>query len=287
MMSVAREGTTPGWLLGHGDTGSVVAPQYSENSPRRGIVQTLVLTERILRRWGRDPATLLESLILPIAALIALNIVMGKAISSITGHSALYGSVPMVAMVGALAGTTVGGISLMRERTDGLLSRFWVLPLHRASDMLSRLTAEAIRILATTVVILCAGLVLGFRFRQGLLESLAWLCVPVPFGVAFSFLITTLALYSASTIVVEATALLYILGWFFSTGFVPLDQYPRWIQPVVEHQPMTYAIEVMRGLSLGGPVLSPMIGMLLWSIGIAAVCLIPMALGYRKASMRG
>ena len=47
---------------------------------------------------------------------------------------------------------------------------------------------------------------------------------------------------------------------FFSTGFVPLDQFPDWIQPVVEHQPVSCAIEAMRGLSLGGPVLAPMVG---------------------------
>ena len=47
---------------------------------------------------------------------------------------------------------------------------------------------------------------------------------------------------------------------FFSTGFVPLEQYPRWIQPVVQHQPVSYAVEAMRGLSLGGPVLAPMVG---------------------------
>ncbi len=111
--------------------------------------------------------------------------------------------------------------------------------------------------------------------------------MPTVFGVAFSALVTTLALYSAKTIVVEATAIIYALLMFFSTGFVPLDQYPRWIQPVVQHQPMSYAIEAMRGLSLDGPVLAPMLETLLWSGGIGAVCLIPMAFGYRRASMRG
>ena len=53
----------------------------------------------------------------------------------------------------------------------------------------------------------------------------------------------------------EATGILVALMFFFCTGFVPLDQYPAWIQPVVEHQPMSYAIAVMQGLALGGPVL--------------------------------
>jgi ABC-2 type transport system permease protein len=74
------------------------------------------------------------------------------------------------------------------------------------------------------------------------------------------------------------------LLFFFCTGFVPLPQYPSWIQPVVEHQPMSYAVEAMRGLALGGPVRIPIVGTSLWSAGIVAVCAAP--IGYRKASMR-
>jgi ABC-2 type transport system permease protein len=98
--------------------------------------------------------------------------------------------------------------------------------------------------------------------------------------------VITVALYSAKAIAVEATELIWGLGMFFSTGFVPLDQFPRSIQPAVQHQPVSYAVEAMRGLSLGGPVLAPMIGILLWSVGVGAACAIPLAIGYRRASTR-
>jgi ABC-2 type transport system permease protein len=224
---------------------------------------------------------------MPVVLLVTLNIVLGDGISQLTGHSALYGSVPLIAMVGAMSGSMVGGIGLMREHTEGLLSRVWVLPVHRASGLLSRLAADAVRIVITTVVIMCAGLVLGFRFRQGILASVAWLFIPTVFGVAFTMIVITLALYSANTIVVEATEIIWGLLMFFSTGFVPLDQYPRWIQPAVQHQPMSYSIEAMRGLAIGGPVLTPLVAVLLWSAGVAAVCAVPLAIGYRRASMRG
>ena len=42
-----------------------------------------------------------------------------------TGHSALYAIVPLIAMVEAVSGSMVGGVSLIGERTDGLLSRLW------------------------------------------------------------------------------------------------------------------------------------------------------------------
>jgi ABC-2 type transport system permease protein len=260
--------------------------RHWENSPRRLVSHTCVLTARVLRRWSRDTATVFESLIMPAVLLVTLDIVFRDVVSQVTGHSALYNSVPLVAMVGTMTGGMIAGIGLMRERTDGLLSRLWVVPVHRASGLLSRLAADVVRIVVTTAVILCVGLVLGFRFRQGTLASMAWLLIPIPLGMAFSVAVITLALYAAHTVMVELTEGIWGLLMFFSTGFIPLDQFPRWIQPVVQHQPVSCAIEAMRGLSLGGPVVAPIFEMVLWSVGIAAACAIPMAIGYRRASMR-
>jgi ABC-2 type transport system permease protein len=284
MIVVPEKTPTPGSI---GGLHRVVKHASSENSLRALVSDTAVLTNRVLRRWSRDPATMVETLLVPVAFLVTLNIVLGDGISRVTGHSALYGSVPLVAMVAATQGATVGGLGVMRERADGLLSRLWVLPVHRVAGVLSRLLAESVRIVAATAVLMCAGLVLGFRFEQGVLSAIAWLFIPCVFGIAFSVAVITLALYSARTIVVEATALVSGLFMFFSTGFVPLDQYPKWLQPAVERQPLSYTVEVMRGLSVDGPVVSPMLGLLVWSVAIVVICAIPLVIGYRKASMRG
>lgn len=247
---------------------------------------TWVQTERLLVRWAHDPLTIIEALFLPVGFLVALDLVFGQPVSAVSGHSALYGTVPLAVLIGAAFGASAAGVGLMRERADGLLARFWVLPIHRASGPLSRLAAEVIRILLTGVVVMAAGLILGLRFRQGLLAAAGWLLVPVAFGLAFAALVTTMALYVVNTVLVESVGLIVMLLVFFCTGFVPLDQYPSWLQPVVQHQPMSYAVDAMRGLSLGGPLLTPMIGAVLWSAGIVAVCAVPMMIGYRRASMR-
>lgn len=261
-------------------------PQAWENSPRRLLLHTWVLTARILRRWSRDVSTMSQSLAMPVVLLITINIVFEDGVSAVTGESALYGSVPLIAMIGAMTGAIIGAIGVMRERDDGLLSRLWVMPVHRAAGLLSRLAADAIRIFVTTLVIMGAGMVMGFRFERGVLSAVGWLFIPVIFGMAFSVVVIMLALYSANTIAVEATDLLAATTMFFCTGLVPLSQYPDWIQPVVEHQPVSYVVETMRGLSVGGPVLQPFLGTVAWSVGIIAVCAVPLALGYRRASMR-
>lgn len=276
MMTLVSEEAAPGRGV-HG---------VHENSARVLIPQTLVQTQRILLKWARDLTAVIMVLVLPVLFLLALNIVLGHAISQTTGHSGLYGTVPMNTLAAAINGSVVGAIGLIEERDDGLLRRLWVIPVHRASGVCSRIVAEMIRVVITTLVVVSVGMMLGFRFRQGVLATLAWLAVPLIFGLACATLITTIALYTAKNLLLEAVTLVHLLAVLFSTGFLPVDQFPKWIQPVVAHQPLSYAIDAMRGLSLGGPVRWPMIATLLWTGGIAAVCIVPTLVGYRRASTR-
>lgn len=252
----------------------------------RLLSETSLLTARILRRWGKDTATVAQSLLFPGFFLVALNVVLGDGVKQATGHSALYGSVPLVSLIGATSGAIIVAVGVMRERDEGLLSRFWVVPSHRASGLLSRLVAEFVRITLITSFVMCVGLLLGFRFTQGFGQAVAWLFMPAIFGVAFSAVVMTIALYAQNTLVPQATEVIAAVMFFFSSGFVPRDQFPKWLQPFVEHQPCSYVVEAMRGLSMGGPVAEPVLGTLLWSAGIALVIAVPLALGYRRASRR-
>lgn len=256
----------------------------SQNAARLFVAQTLLQTNRLLTRWARDYITVIGAIVLPILFMVVLNIVLGNLAYVVTHDSGLYSIVPLIALGAAITGSTFVAIDLMRERSFGLLARLWVLPVHRASGLISRILANAIRTLVTTLVMLGTGVVLGFRFRQGLIPSLMWISVPVILGIAIAAMVTTVALYTAQTVVVEGVELVQAIAIFFSTGLVPLNSYPGWIQPFVAHQPVSYAIAAMRGFAMGGPVLSPMIGMLVWTAGICVVCALPLAIGYRRAS---
>ncbi|CKR26069.1 ABC transporter permease [Mycobacterium tuberculosis] len=256
----------------------------SQNAARLFVAQTLLQTNRLLTRWARDYITVIGAIVLPILFMVVLNIVLGNLAYVVTHDSGLYSIVPLIALGAAITGSTFVAIDLMRERSFGLLARLWVLPRHRASGLISRILANAIRTLVTTLVMLGTGVVLGFRFRQGLIPSLMWISVPVILGIAIAAMVTTVALYTAQTVVVEGVELVQAIAIFFSTGLVPLNSYPGWIQPFVAHQPVSYAIAAMRGFAMGGPVLSPMIGMLVWTAGICVVCAVPLAIGYRRAS---
>lgn len=258
----------------------------AESSPSALARHTLLQTQRLLLRWVRNPVTLLETLIIPCLLLVMLDTVIGGQIRRFTGSDALYGSVPLVAIVAALSGAVASGVLLGRERDSGLLARFWVLPVHRASGLAARILAEGCRILAGTVVIVAVGHLLGFRFTQGFASTVAFLLLPVLFGLAFATVVTAIAVFTAKATLVEGITILTSLMMFFSTGFVPLAAYPTWIQPVVRNQPMSVAVDAMRALAEGGALTRPLTLTVLWSLGALVVFAVPATIGYRRASRR-
>ena len=265
-------------------TGPVGGGTRSETSLSALLAQAVVLTRRLLVRSARNPMTLVHAVLLPVAFLLTLKVVFADSITTITGENALYRSVPLVALVATMTGSTTGMVGVNAERLDGFLARLWSLRIHRSAGLLARLGAETVRLLFTTLVIAGTGMVLGFRFHQGPAAALLWVAIPVIFGVAFAAVATTAALYWPKAVMVEALQPVVVLGATFCTGFVPVDKYPDWVQPVVRYQPMSPAVDAMRGLSVGGPVLSPLISALVWCAAIFAVCLWPIMAGYRRAS---
>ena len=140
-----------------GASSAVDAKAYSENSLPHLLSQTGVLTRRLLVRLVRNPMTIAYALILPVLFLLTLDVVFGDSIEAITGESALYRSVPLMALVAAMSGSTVGMVGIIGEHLDGFLTRLWVLPIHRAAGLLSGWSPKSIRLLGTTLVILCVG----------------------------------------------------------------------------------------------------------------------------------
>jgi ABC-2 type transport system permease protein len=258
--------------------------RYSENSLRHLARHTQVLSQRLLVGVLRNQTIVVYALVLPVALLLTVKVVFGDSVTAVTGENGLYRFVPLVALVAGMSGANAGLVGFMAERQGGLLARMWALPIHRAAGLLSRLAAEAIRLFVTTLAILAEGILMGFRFHRGVAAAVLWLAVPMIYGIAFSAVITLIALYWPKPILVEVINYIGHTGVFFCTGLVPLEQYPDWVQPLVKYQPMSPAVDAMRGLSVGGPVLMPMATTLLWSVGILAVCLLPILVGYREAS---
>jgi ABC-2 type transport system permease protein len=248
------------------------------------IDQSFVETGRLLRRWPREQEVLTSTLILPVLLLLMYQLVLNKFLSASTGVDAIYGFVPMIAVTGAMYGAMGTGLSLYAERESGLLRRFWVLPVHRSAGLIGRLIAECGRTLIATVIVVALGVALGLRFQQGWSGALGVLAVPVLLIPGFATMVISVGVTKAGNKVVQLFSAVVLLGMFFNSGFVPVENYPGWLQPLVRIQPMSCAIEAMRGFILGGPIATPLLQTIAWSVGLAAVFGALAVRGYRRAA---
>jgi ABC-2 type transport system permease protein len=248
---------------------------------------SLLQCGRLLTWWARDPATMIQALIYPALTLLMFRIVLGDTITAATGQSSIYGTVPMIVLVGAMFGSVVSAVGLRGERESGLLGRFYTLPIHRSAGLVGRMMAETTRVFVTSLVIFAVGVALGFRFTQGIGATVLIFVVPILFGIGFALMVTVLATLSVKIPLVEMVSIVCTLLMFFNSGFVPVMAYPTWLQPIVENQPMSCAIDTMRALAVGGPLAEPLLKTVAWSVGMVVVFAVPAVRGYRRAAQEG
>lgn len=248
------------------------------------LTESWVHAGRLLLRWRRDKAVLMGSLLLPVCLLLAYEVVLGERVQKLTGVDGVYGIVPMCAVISALFGSLGNSVALTMDRQSGLLSRMWVLPMHRASAIVGWILAEVVRAFIGTVLITAIGLAMGLRFTQGWLAALVFLLIPSIAVTGFTAVVMGIAIRPKGR-----AAMNWLVGVTFSLAFVnpgasPIGTFPHWVRPLVRMQPLSPPIETMRALAYGGPIAWPLAMTVIWA-AVLLVVSIPIAVrGYRKAA---
>ncbi|KAA8963891.1 MAG: hypothetical protein F6Q13_10555 [Mycobacterium sp.] len=251
------------------------------------MTQTWVQAGRLLTRWRRERAVLMGSLVVPVLILFAYEAVLDERVHAVTGVASVYGLVPVCAVLSALFGALRTAEGIVADRQLGLLSRMWVLPLHRSSPLTGRLAAEAVRALVGTVLITALGVLMGLRFAHGWAPVVVYLLIPPIVVVGFTALVMALAARTNAHTAMTLLATVTVSLAFLNPGITPLGLFPDWLRPFVRLQPMSPPIEAMRALAYDGPLGWPLAATLLWAVVLVAVFL-PLAVrAYRRAAQSG
>jgi ABC-2 type transport system permease protein len=148
-----------------------------------------------------------------------------------------------------------------------------------------RLLADTLRMLVTILIVLAVGYAVGFRFSNGVLPAIAMVALAVLFGVAIACISAYTGLAIGDEESVQAFGLIWIFPLtFLSSAFVPIATMPGWLQAFANNQPVTYVVDTMRALALGGPIAGNLWKSLVWLAGIYLV-FVPLAVrAYKRAS---
>ncbi|MFY9587395.1 MAG: ABC transporter permease [Actinomycetota bacterium] len=215
---------------------------------------TYALFVRSLKRTIRRPVFLSISLVQPLVWLFLFSQVMKN-----FGKAALPPDVPYVTLFAPavmlqtiMFGSFQSGMAMVSDIEFGLMDKFLVAPINRTSILLGRQMADGARMFIQGAIIIVLSLLLGVHFVHGPIGVLAALLLATLFGLGLSGLSNTVALRtknSETTLMVMNFFLFPLL--FMSPALVPKGSLPHWVEVIGRGNPVAYAVEGARNLTVG------------------------------------
>jgi ABC-2 type transport system permease protein/oleandomycin transport system permease protein len=266
-----------------GAPGAPVSPGLLTQA-RWAVSDTLTITRRNLLVWMRVPAYIVFTVIQPVMFVLMFRYVFGGAIP-VPGTS--YVNFLMPGIIGQTAAFATFGtaIALAQELKKGVIDRLKSMPMARSAVLAGRLVADTARMLVTILIIIGVGYAVGFRFQKGVVPAILMVVLAVAFGVAICVIAAFTGLAIGDEESVQAFGLIWLFPiTFVSSAFVPIQTMPGWLQAFANNQPVTYVIDTMRALALGGPIEANLWKSIAWLAGIFIV-FAPLAVrAYKRAS---
>jgi ABC transporter DrrB family efflux protein len=251
---------------------------------RWAVSDSLMIAKRNLLVWLRVPAYLVFTVIQPVMFVLLFRYVFGGAIQVPGGRYVDFLMPGIIGQTAAFASFATA-IALAQELKKGVIDRLRSMPMARSAVLTGRLGADTVRMLVTILIIVAVGYAVGFRFSNGAGPAVAMVVLATVFGLA----ICTIAAFTGLAIGDEESVQAFGLIWLFpvtfvSSAFVPIQSMPGWLQAFANNQPVTYVINTMRALALGGPIAADLWKSIAWLAGIFIV-FVPLAVrAYRRAS---
>ncbi len=235
------------------------------------LSDSLVMIRRSSTHIIRNTDQLLGTFFQPIMFLILFAAVFGGAIEMALPEGINYLDFLMAGIIVQTVafGSTTTAIAVCNDLQKGIVDRFRSLPMNNLAVLNGHVISDLFRNAISTVVMIVAGLVIGFRTSASFTDWLMIALIIMLFTLAFSWLSAILGMIAKSVEGVQWMTFVLVLPLTFaSSAFVPTDNMPSILKAFAENQPISQVIEALRALILGAPVDDHVIKAILWSLFI-------------------
>lgn len=236
-------------------TATSAAPSEVAQEPHSVLRhEILPLYLRALRNSVRVPTTLIPPLFIPIFFLV----VNTEALAGITQlpvfESRNYVSffLPVSILLSVASAGNGGGLNLVQDIASGYFDKLLLAPISRTSLLVTRLMTDGTRAALQAGLVVTVGALLGAEFPTGPAGILVAIGMSFLFGVAFAGIGVNLALRTGDPEATQASFVLFFPLVFLAPTFVPFEFLPGWFQTVARINPITYVMEALRSLFVGG-----------------------------------
>lgn len=244
------------------------------------LLDSYTMIKRSSTHIVRNTDQLLGTFFQPIMFLALFTAVFGGAVSLALPEGVSYINFLMAGIIVQTVafGSTTTAIAICNDLQKGIIDRFRSLPMSDIAVLNGHVISDVFRNGISTVVMLLAGLLFGFRTNASFVDWLALAGILLLFTLAVSWLAAIVGVLAKSVEGVQWLTFVIIFPLTFaSSAFVPAESMVGWLRPFAENQPITHVIESVRSLLIGTPVDEHGWLAVLWSLGILVVA-VPLSL---------
>lgn len=210
------------------------------------------LAGRSVKKMIRTPEQFFDVTLQPILFIVVFVYLFGGAIAGST-HDYLQFVLPGLMAQTVLFSTVSIGVNLNSDIKQGVFDRFRSLPIPRSAPLVGAVTAEGLRYLASIVVTLGFGFVIGYRTSTSVLSVLGGAALVLLFAWSLCWIAVFLGMVLRESGSVQGIGFMALFPLTFgSSMFVDPDTMPGWLQAWVKVNPVTHLTDSVRGLFTGG-----------------------------------
>lgn len=211
-----------------------------------------VIAYRELLRFVQERSRMLSSFGMPLLFLIifgaGFNRIIGDLAPGVDFIKFIY---PGIIAMTVLMTSVFSGLSVVWDREFGFLKEVLVAPLSRSGIVLGKAAGGATVAVAQGFIMLVLAPLLGIKLTPMLVIGL------VPLLIILSLSLSSLGILIASRMRSQQgfhmVVQLIIFPLIFLSGvFFPVNNVPMWLQVISKINPLTYGVDAIRQLFLGG-----------------------------------
>ena len=214
----------------------------------------LSMIELEVRRITHDRSEIYSRAVQPLLWLIVFGYVLGSFKAIPTGGLPYMDYImPGVLMQSTMSVSIFFGLILICERESGILKKLFTAPAPSYAIVIGRAMAAGVRSLAQAVIILAFALILGIKVILNPAYLLAAFAIVFVSSGGFAGISIMIATFLKTREKFMGIGQAVILPLFFtSSALYPISAMPEILQFFARINPMTYAVDAVRALTITG-----------------------------------
>ncbi|MDJ1131949.1 ABC transporter permease [Streptomyces iconiensis] len=208
------------------------------------------MTRRELAHWQRRPVQAVVAVAFPLMMLVMFVYFIGGGMRVGNYREFLVPGMFALTMAFGLEATMV---ALTQDLNRGVIDRFRSIPMAQSAVLVGRSLHDMLESAVSLVVLVGAGLLVGWRWHSGLVEAAAAVGLLLLLRFAMLWAGIYCALVAGRPELVQAVQILIWPVAFFSNVFSSPATMPTWMGHVAEWNPMSATARAVREL-FGNPV---------------------------------